>query len=589
MNKGRPTNKKIAYFSMEVAIDPKLPTYSGGLGVLAGDTLRSAADLGLPVIGITMLHRKGYFKQQIDVSGKQKETPVLWNPEDDLIPIDHEVSVTIANRKVNIKTWRYDIKGIGGHIVPIYFLDTKVASNDKYDKSLSDQLYGGDNEYRLCQEIVLGIGGVLLLKELGFPPQGLSTTDLCIETYHMNEGHSALLTLALLIQNLGPRKITSCTEADFKFVRDLCIFTTHTPVSAGHDKFEPNLVYQILGKDIYKLAHLIGACPKEDQEALNMTHLALNLSRYVNGVAKRHGEVSRAMLPGHDIHSITNGVHAEFWTSDPFRALFDRVVPEWRRDNFYLRYMGDVAISEILSAHREAKRILFKEVQRQTSRKFNESVFTIGFARRLAGYKRADLILSDVERLKRIAEKVGGIQVIYAGKSHPKDERGKALLKKVYTGMARLRGSKISVVYLEDYGMDLGRLICGGVDLWLNNPVKPLEASGTSGMKAALNGVPSLSTLDGWWVEGHEEGITGWEIEDPENAFGADESKDRLSRATAASSLYDKLEWVIMPLFYGDPLGYGKIMRNAIALNGSFFTTQRMVQQYTTAAYYPNK
>jgi starch phosphorylase len=290
----------------------------------------------------------------------------------------------------------------------------------------------------------------------------------------------------------------------------------------------------------------------------------------------RHGEVSRAMFPDHSIDAITNGVHAVTWTAAPMAALFDRAFPEWRADNCFLRYAIGVPLVEIRQAHRQAKIELLQQIRWLTGTQLDERIFTLGFARRATGYKRGDLLFTDVERLKQIARRAGSLQLIYAGKAHPRDDGGKAIIRRIFEAAAAL-GSQVRVVYLENYDMALGKLLCSGVDVWLNTPLRPQEASGTSGMKAALNGVPSFSVLDGWWVEGHIEGVTGWSIGDlntPENDSAAE-----------AASLYDKLERVILPLYYREPDKFAQVMRSAIALNGSFFNTQRMVSQYLKNAY----
>jgi starch phosphorylase len=311
---------------------------------------------------------------------------------------------------------------------------------------------------------------------------------------------------------------------------------------------------------------------------LNMTYLALHHSRYVNGVAMRHGEISRGMFPGYPINSIANGVHAATWAAEPMRRLFDRHIPEWRLDNLYLRYAGSIAAAEVLEAHAECKRQLIEEISRRSGIRFEPRALTLGFARRATAYKRADLLFTDMDRLRRIARTAGSIQIVYSGKAHPRDEAGKELIRRVFAAAEALHG-EIPVVYLEDYDMDLARMLCAGVDVWINTPQKPQEASGTSGMKSAINGVPSLSILDGWWLEGCIEGITGW-------AIGEDGGQPS-DWGREAASLYDKLEYVIGPLFYQRPLAFAEVMRSAIALNGSFFNAQRMVFQYLRNAYLP--
>jgi glycogen phosphorylase len=560
-----PNGAIVAYFSMEICLEQAIPTYSGGLGVLAGDTLRSAADLEVPMIAVTLLHRKGYFTQTLDPDGQQHEAPDIWSPEKVLAPETARASVEIAGRRVEIRAWRYDVRGAGGHIVPVYLLDTDLEENSEWDRTLTDCLYGGDSHYRLCQEVVLGMGGAAMLETMGYAADA---------QYHMNEGHAALITLTLLERELAGRARHDISEADLERVRRRCIFTTHTPVPAGHDRFDESEYKSVLGDERAQL--LVEARVVEDH-TLNMTHLALRLSRYVNAVAMRHREISQGMFPDYPIDSITNGVHATTWTATPFQELFDRRIPEWRRDNQYLRYAIDIPLEEILDAHAATKATLFEEVHNRTGVRLDPAVFTIGFARRATPYKRADLIFSDIKRLKAIAERSGRIQLLFGGKAHPRDEGGKSLIKQIYAAAASLPAS-VHVVYVQNYEMDIAHLMTSGVDLWLNNPTKPLEASGTSGMKAALNGVPSYSVLDGWWVEGCIDGVTGWSI----GAAKSDQDEE-------IADLYVKLERVILPLFYGLPFSWATVMRNAIALNGSFFNTQRMVGQYVHNAYFPSK
>jgi starch phosphorylase len=551
---------------MEICLEQAIPTYSGGLGVLAGDTLRSAADLGVPLVAVTLLHRKGYFTQHLDATGHQTESPVFWKPEEVLEPVDARIIVSIEGREVHVRAWKYAVKGIRGHEVPVFLLDTMLDENSEHDRGLTDYLYGGDEYYRLCQEIVLGMGGAAMLQQLKYDADVI---------HHLNEGHSALLTLQLLERQLDGRQHFELEDADLESVRQRCVFTTHTPVPAGHDKFPLEMVRRVLGDE--RVALLEG-CGGIYEGMLNMTHLALHLTRFVNGVAMRHRDVSRTMFPDYPINSITNGVHATTWASPAFAALFDRRIPEWRRDNLYLRYAVGIPLQEIRDAHLETKTALLEEVQTRTGVKLDPSLLTIGFARRATPYKRADLIFTDVERLATIARKVGKLQIIFGGKAHPHDGGGKELIRRIFAADERLKGL-VEVVYLENYEMALAAKMVAGVDLWLNNPMKPLEASGTSGMKAAINGVPSFSVLDGWWVEGHVEGVTGWSIGGPDAE--TDPSADALD-------LYIKLERVILPLFYGLPFAYAEVMRAAIALNGGFFNTQRMVRQYVHNAYFPD-
>ena len=559
-----PSDRSIAYFSMEIGLRTEMPTYSGGLGVLAGDTLRAAADLGVPVVAVTLLYRQGFFRQHIAADGTQTESAPEWEPQRFLTPLKERVTLTLEGREVHLRAWLYRLRGVSGDEVPIYMLDADLPENAPEDAALTGQLYGGDTRYRLRQEAVLGLGGVAMLRALGHDG---------IETYHMNEGHSALLTVALLREGGPDGQAGPPSQADIAAVRNQCVFTTHTPVPAGHDRFPIAMVFEVLGEELAQAIHQL---PCTEGHVLNMTYLGLFFSRYVNGVAKRHGEVAQSLYPDYFIRSITNGVHAGTWTAPAFAELFDERIPGWRVDGHMLRRALMIPEEEIMTAHSESKRQLIAAIEARSGVKFDPTVMTIGFARRAATYKRADFVLNDLDDLRAIAQKTGRLQFVYAGKAHPHDEPAKDIIRRVFAAREEL-GVDVPIVYLEEHDMGLAKLLTSGVDLWLNNPEKPMEASGTSGMKAALNGVPSLSVLDGWWPEGWIEGVTGWSIgedvdypEDPE-----------LER----SSLYNKLNYVIVPLFYGAPQNYGRVMRSTIAINGAYFTAQRMLQQYVSEAY----
>ncbi len=552
----------IAYFSMEVALDSRLPTYAGGLGVLAGDTLRSAADLGVPMVGVTLLHRKGYFFQRLDAEGRQHEEPMVWSPEDWLAPAPATTAVEIEDRRVNVRAWRYTVTGSGGATVPVFLLDTDAPDNDPRDRRLTDHLYGGDDRYRLAQELVLGVGGVRMLRALGYGN---------VSRFHMNEGHAALLALELFAEEL---RRTPDREAAIDRVKQRCIFTTHTPVPAGHDQFPVSLAEAVIGRDRVKTLETLGCC----DQVLNLTRVALHLSHYVNGVTRRHGEISRSLFPGYPIGSITNGVHSVSWTAPSFARLYDRHIPDWRRNSASLRYASGIPLEAVAEAHDEAKAELIAEVNRRLNAGFERRVLTLGFARRATPYKRHGLLLHDPARLRRLAAGPG-LQLVFAGKAHPRDEGGKALIQRVVQAAAGL-APLVKLVYLDNYDVRLARLITAGVDVWVNTPRPPWEASGTSGMKAAHNGVPSLSVLDGWWWEGHIEGVTGW-------AIGARERDGAAERSDAADAddLYRALEERIVPLYSGDRARWAALMRSTIALNASFFNTQRMLQEYLAQAY----
>lgn len=554
------STRRIAYFSMEIALDKALPTYSGGLGMLAGDSLRSAADMGLPLVAVSLVHRRGYFQQHLDAVGQQTETDVVWQPEK-LPSAQQTISIQMQGRELRICAWRYDVVGVHGHVIPVFLLDTDVEGNDAWDRRLTDHLYGGDTYYRLCQEAILGLGGIHLLHALGCAP----------EVCHMNEGHAALLTIGLLEARLTPSPLSAATDADAHAIQQQCVFTTHTPVPAGHDKFGLDQMVQVLGHERAACIDRFGAL---HNGLLNMTYLALRFSRYVNGVAMQHGKVSQHMFPEYHVHAITNGVHTATWLGKPFQTLLDKEVPEWRADNQYLRSLYGVPPAAVAAAHLEGKQRLFATVKQRTGVTLNPNVLTLGFARRVATYKRASLLFHQPERLMEVAAKIGGLQILFAGKAHPADNAGKGLIREVFASAAKVRSANLEVLYLENYDWELGEQLTGGVDVWLNTPLRPYEASGTSGMKAAMNGTPSLSVLDGWWIEGCAEGVTGWAIPDFDD------------EAAEADALYTKLERQIAPL-YANKAAWAEMQRHCIAMNGTFFNTQRMMRQYVENAYFP--
>jgi len=548
---------------MEIALRSDIPTYSGGLGVLAGDTVRTAADLSLPLVAVTLVSRHGYFRQTIDADGQQHEQPDPWEPAQHCKPLRAKVTVPIAGRDVWVGGWLYVLEAPRGGRQPVILLDTDFPENAPDDRRLTDVLYGGDEAYRLKQEIVLGIGGVRMLRAIGFE----------VEQYHLNEGHSALLTLQLLREQAYPSEDVRPGEAryDIPRVREICNFTTHTPVEAGHDQFSWDMVGATLGDFIEPelMRRFAG------DQRLNMTRLALNLSDYVNGVAKRHAEVSRSMFPGYSVRAITNGVHPSNWTAPGFARLYDKHLPGWCHEPELL-VRADCCISdaEIWQAHTEAKQALIDRVQRLCGITLHPKVPILGFARRMTAYKRADLLFTDLERLKGIAAQ-WPFQIVLAGKAHPQDSSGKRLIAELHRYARDLAGH-ITVAFVPNYDMDIALDLVAGVDVWMNTPLRPLEASGTSGMKAAMNGVPSLSVLDGWWIEGCIEGITGWAIGKTSASANSDD----------AMALYDKLEQVVLPLYYyAERERWIAVMKGAIAKNASFFNSHRMMRRYVTEAY----
>jgi starch phosphorylase len=556
----RPLRPSIAYFSMEVALEDGIPTYSGGLGVLAGDMMRSGADMGVPFVCVTLASRAGYFRQEI-AQGAQVERPEPWDPATRARRLPCKVVVPVGGHDVWVGAWEYDVQTrsrlSGG--VPVILLDTDLPENREEDRNLTHFLYGGDATYRLRQEIILGVGGVRMLHALG----------MRVVKYHLNEGHSALLTLELLRENGAAAASGAKLQEAIAAVRSRCVFTTHTPVEAGHDQYAYPLAHQWLAGLVEPaVLQAVGGADR-----LNLTHLALHLCGWVNGVAQRHAETSRSLFPGFDVHAITNGVHAQTWTSAAMQALFDRHIPQWCHEPELLVRALRIPAEEIVAAHGVAKATLLQSLgPLPGAAQLDPARCTLGFARRMTDYKRPGLLFSDLERLRAIARRTP-FQVIVSGKAHPRDGTGKKHIESLHAWARELAGS-VPVVFVPDYRLEVARRLVAGVDVWLNTPQPPLEASGTSGMKAALNGVPSLSVLDGWWVEGCEEGITGWSI-----------GEDGAAHDHAAS-LYDKLERVVLPTFAEGGRAWSSIMKSAIARNGSYFNSHRMVRRYASEAYW---
>lgn len=528
-------NESVAYFSMEIGIESEIKTYSGGLGVLAGDTLKSAADQGLDFTGVTLLYRGGYFKQVLDESNYQREQPDWWDYRNILEETGEKIELHIKDELVEAKIWSYTYEGVKGSVT-VYFLDTDVEGNSDLAKSYTHQLYDGGDEMRLCQETLLGIGGVRALKALGIEPN----------FYHMNEGHSALLTL----------------EADGGFA-----FTTHTPVEAGHDSFNEEVVETVLPEYLDQL---------DINNGLNMTDLALRNADYQNAVSKKHEEVSEEMFPNHSFDSVTNGVHVDSWVSGQIKSLFDNYIDGWRESSERLSQALKIPDGEIWSAKKEAKEELGEHVAEKTGKSFNPDDFTVGFVRRSTAYKRPKLIFKDLDMLDKLGEKYSGLQLVFGGKAHPADFEGKEIIQEIIEYASMLEN--VEVFFIENYGIEDSKLILAGCDLWLNNPLRGQEASGTSGMKAALNGTPQLSVLDGWWLEGHIEDVTGWSIGEE---YVEGEDQDELD----SRSMYRKLDHIVS-IYENERVEWLRIMKNCIALNGSYFNTDRMVKEYVSSAYY---
>lgn len=539
---------------MEVGLTNDIPTYAGGLGTLAGDAIRSSADLNVPLVAVTLISKRNYFKQKLDANGRQTELPSEWNPEQFMTLLPNEVNVQIEGRAVKVKAWLYKYKGVTGTAVPVLFLDTDFDGNLQQDREISYYLYGGDERYRLKQEAILGFGGVRMLDALGFH----------VRKYHMNEGHSAFLAVELL------RKYAMDEEK----VKELCVFTTHTPVEAGHDKFTYDLIATVLETVELSILREYGG-----EDKLNMTCLALNLSNYVNGVAKRHQEISSKMFAGYQIHAITNGVHSFTWTGEAYRKIYNKYLPGWAIEPELLAKVDVIPDSEIWQAHQQQKQTLIDYANAARGSHLEPDVLTLGFARRATEYKRPTLLFSNIARLRSISRKTK-LQAVFAGKAHPRDIGGKRLIEQIYNFADQLRGD-VEIVYLENYNMDIAAKMVGGVDVWLNTPLKPMEASGTSGMKAAHNGVINFSTLDGWWIEGWIENLTGWAIGPPPTPA----VDDNTCFASEKEDLYNKLEYVIAPLFYDRRDEWIHLMKGSIGKIAYYFNSHRMMRRYVTEAY----
>ncbi len=537
---------KVAYFSMEIGLNENIPTYSGGLGILAGDHIKSAADLNIPLVAVTLLYKRGYFIQSINPMGQQEEMYPYFDPRAFMEPLPFKVTIKIEGRDVHVGVWKYNQVGMKGR-VPIYFLDTDLPINTPDDRLITQFLYGGDSHTRICQEAVLGIGGYLALKRL----------EKGITTYHMNEGHAVFLTLALLKD----------LDGNEEKVREQCVFTTHTPVPAGHDKFGYDMAHDVLREylpsNIRKLA---------GDDLLNTTVLALNLSRAANGVSELHGEISRQMFPGFNIGHITNGVHHLSWTDPDFQALYDKHVPQWRQNPQALANIDQIPDEELKAAKLAAKRRLISYVNSVSGAGFTDELLTICFARRAAAYKRATLIFSDLEYLFNLS--FDRVQYIFAGKAHPQDLPGKELIREV-VNTSKQYENRIRLVFLPNYNIWSGALMTRGADVWLNTPRRPREASGTSGMKVCFNGGVNMSVLDGWWREACKNRVNGWAIGDDEDQSDED----------AAADLYKNLDDMVTT-YYAKPKQWLSIVRRSISDITPVFNTHRMVLDYVHKYYF---
>jgi len=559
---------RVAYFSMEMMLESDIPTYAGGLGVLAGDLLRSAADMHIPVVGITLVYSGAIFGQVINPDGTQTFYQTHWQKLDQITKLPAQISLTLAGTQVKIGCWRYDIVGMDGFTVPVYLLDTDLVENSPWARELTRNLYDGRGEFRLCQEAILGLGGIKMLRVQGYKK---------IETYHLNEGHSTFAALALLEEN----------DFSDEAVRKLCVFTTHTPVPEGHDKFAYDFAYHYL--ESYLPWHIRKIAGENE---LSMTHLGLNLSRYSFAVSRRHLQTTATLFPGYKLDFITNGVHHRSWTGPYFQDLYSRYLPGWLADPGLLSDAPDKIPDDALWAvHQESKHELISYVNTHLTSisslherlnplpadMFDTDTLTISLARRPVAYKRPLLLYNDLEKLSHIGE--GKIQIIQCGKSHPTDDVSQGFLRQIVDVSKKLRGV-IKVVYLENYAHRIGRLLVSGSDLWLNTPMRPLEASGTSGMKAALNGCLNFSVLDGWWLEGFRG--------NPQSGFSIgpdDEGQNPVNDDTTdVADLYGKLGSEIIPMYYDHRSQWLSRMKQAITL-GAYFNTHRCLSEYITKAW----
>jgi len=555
-------NTLVAYISMEIGIDSNIPTYSGGLGVLSGDTVRSAADLEIPMVAVCLCYSSGYFYQLFNEKGEQKEKEIEWNFFYEFEKVETPISLKIENKEVLVSAWLYRVIGQSGHIIPIYLLTTDVEGNEDWMKKMTGSLYDSTSRWnRIVQEQILGIGAVKLLKSLGYKN---------LQVYHLNEGHGSF-SIVELYNDLG----------SLEKVKEKFVFTTHTPVPAGHDKFEQKLVEQVFENRFpTKLRKLA-----DDNGSLNMTFLGMNASRYQNAVSKKHCEVSRKMFPNINLDYITNGIHMPFWVSKPIRKLFDRKWPNWKSNPSLLQNAIELDDLELFDARIENKFNLINYQKGHSWNLLDEELITIGFARRFATYKRATLIFHDIDRLGKLCQ--GKVQFIFAGKAHPKDMMGKEYIKEIFeSGVYLYDNFKVKVVLMENYNMDLAHMLVSGVDVWMNTPERYREASGTSGMKAALNGALNLSVLDGWWLEGYRRAsLAGW-------AIGPDDSNPKdpgvsNSWDIDSNALYEIIENKIIPTYMNHDEWLLR-SKHAISL-AAYFNTHRMVEEYADKAYRLNK
>lgn len=538
----------IGYFTAEIGLWSELHTYSGGLGVLAGDHVKSAADAEIPLVGVTLLYREGYSRQHLDSDGIQSESYPVLDPNEFLEKTDITIQLPLDNQTIYARVWCANIVGQTGHTVPVYFLDTTHENNSQHHQEIGQRLYGGDDDTRIRQEYLLGVGGIQLFDHLQIELKGI----------HLNEGHCTFAMLELLSRGWSREELAQNS-----------LFTTHTPVPAGHDRFDWSLVKEIMGRklpdDAEKLVRNAG--DSEGGKRCSMSHLAVALSTSVNAVSVLNAEVAGTMFSEKMILPITNGVHHPTWTSNTMAQLFDQHIPGWKANPTQLKDARSIPNEALKQARSENRKLLHDLVKEETGVEFEEHRLTIGFARRFATYKRANLVFHDLEKLREIGS--GKIQFVFSGKAHPKDEGGKKLIRDIFAS-AKTVEEEIPVAFLENYDMATGLAMTSGVDIWLNNPIRPLEASGTSGMKAAMNGVPNCSILDGWWPEACKHGVNGWAIGNAE-----DERNDPRD----AANIYSTLENDVLPSWERKDETWANLMRESIASSAGF-TGMRMIEDY---------
>jgi starch phosphorylase len=540
---------------MEMGIENEIPTYSGGLGVLAGDAACSFADLGLPAIFVTLLYKNGYATQKLDKSAGQLDFDAPWDYRKLLRPVGTSVEIELAGKVQRVGAWELLIRG--KRDVPIIFLDTDVDGNDDATRRISDRLYSGDHWHRLMQEMVLGVGGYRTLQALGRP----------ISIYHLNESHAALLIVELMKDH-----------REIKEVKRRCVFTAHTPVPAGYDAFPLAMMREAFTH--YDWVNWEAECTPDGK--IDLSHLAVKYSSVTNAVSLKHLFVSKRVLNHTKIEHVTNGVYHKRWIHNELKKLYDKHIAGWEETPALLTRAMELPTDALEDAHLKAKSEMIEMVFRSTGTQFSKEHLTVGLAKRVAAYKRNDLIFTDLDRLIGIAEKRGAIQVVLAGKAHPRDDVAKAVLRNILDRIEELRAGtdKVRVAYLENYDMSTARYLVSGCDVWLNNPRRPLEACGTSGMKAAMNGVLNFSVYDGWWLEGGADEVNGWGI-------GRRPHWDDLTDGgdSDLEDLYQKLSESVLPTYYNEKERWWTMGKNSIATVGPVFNSYRMISEYEAKVY----